>query len=105
MPVNCNEGDTGNVNSYYLLLSGIISSSITSAIISAIITVVIMRLICELKCRRKKKKSSPHNSSHFHNSSIQNVPGPLYEEVDLTNKDFTLNFSQNVAYQSTLNKQ
>ena len=95
------ECECDNINSLYLLPSGILPSGITSAIISAIITVVVLRLFCELKCKRKKKTSCPHNSSHFHDNSIQNVPGPLYEEVNLSNKDFTLNFSQNAAYQST----
>ena len=81
-----------NTNSLYLLPSGLIPTSITSAFISAIITVVVLRLFCELKCRRTKKTSSPHNSSHFRDNSSPNVPGPLYEEVDLSNKDFTLNF-------------
>ena len=93
-----------NTNSLYILPSGIIPTGITSAIISAIITVVVLRLFCEFKCRRKKKTSSPQNSSHFNDNSIPNVPGPHYEEVDLSNKDFTLNFFRNVAYQSTSNK-
>ena len=100
--VYCNECDSGGMNSYYLLLIGIIPA-IISAIISAIVTAVILRLFSELKCRSKKKISFSNNSSHFPERSIQNAPGPLYEEVDLTNKDFTLNFSQNVAYQYTSN--
>ena len=99
-----NECECDNINSLYLLPSGIIPSGITSAIISAIITFLVLRLFCELKCKRKKKTSSSQNSSHFHENSIQNVPVPLYEEVDLSNKGFNLNFSQNVAYQSTSNK-
>ena len=101
----CSECDSGNSHSLYLLLSGILPTIVISTIISIIVTAVFFRLFCEIKCKRKTKTiSSPQHSSHFHDKSFQDIPGPLYEEVDLTDKEFHLKCSHNVAYQSTSNK-
>ena len=91
-------------NSLYLHISGIFASSIITAIITSIIITIVMRLLCEVKCRRRNRTTSLHSSTHSHDKSLQNLAGPVYEEVDLTNKDFPLKCSQNVAYLSTSNQ-
>ena len=98
---SCNESYCNNNNSFPLLVV-IIPSNIISAIVSAILTAVIMRLFCEVKYKKvinRTKHYSPNNSPHHR--SVQNVTGPLYDEVQLTDKDNPMNLSQNVAYQST----
>ena len=94
-----------NSNSFYVMISGtVFSSSLITAIISTIITVIATRLCCEGKCSRKNSITTSHSST-YHEQSLQSVAGPLYEEVELTNKDLPLNYSQNVAYQSTSKKE
>ena len=91
-------------HSSQLLIIGICASSVIAATISAVITAVLMRIILlVMKCkRRKSKKDSSHQNSP--QNSVHNVNGPFYEELELTNKENTLDFAQNVAYVSTLKK-
>ena len=99
------ECDCNVSNYFYPIISGtVLSTSIVTAIISTMTTAIIMRLFCDEKCRGRNRISTPYNSTHSHEQSIQNVVGPLYEEVELPNKDLPLNYSQNVAYQSTSKK-
>jgi len=103
--------DECQCNSSHLLITGIfpaiiitaIITAITATVISAIITAVIMRLYFKVKSRRRNavKCSSPLDHAETHENSPPNTTGPLYEEVELTDKDRSLKFSQNVAYQST----
>ena len=95
-----NKCENGNSNSVYLLSGIILSTSIITAVTSAIFAAFVMRLFFEVKCRKRINKSN--SPTHSHARSLQNVVGPLYEEVELPNKDIT--FSQNVAYQSTSRK-
>ena len=88
--------------SVYLLSGSILCTSIITAVISAIFAAVTMRLFFEVKIRKRGNKSN--SPTHSNDRSFQNVAGPLYEEVELTDKDSPLNFSQNVAYQSTSRK-
>ena len=85
----------------YLIFGTTLSTSVVTAIISMIFTAVIMRLCSEVKCRKSFKTTS---LTYSHDRSLQNVAGPLYEEVELANNNWPLNFSQNVAYQSALKK-
>ena len=77
------------------LITGICSSSAISAIISAIITAVVLRLLFVMRCKRRKIKNST-------SKSVCNVNGPIYEEIEIINKENTFNVSHNAAYQSTL---
>ena len=61
-----------------------------------------MKMFCEVKYRRRTKTTS--SSTHSHATTFQDVAGKLYEEFELTNKDFPLNVSQNVSYQPTSKK-
>ena len=97
-----NECEHGICISVYLLSGTILSTSIITAVISAIFAAVIMRMFFQVKIRKRVNKSN--SPTHSHDRSFQNVAGPLYEEVELTEKDSPLNFSQNVAYQSTSRK-
>ena len=97
-----NECDQGISNSVYLLSELVLSTNIITAVISAILAAVIVRLFFQVKCRKRNKLISP---THSHNRSIQNLAEPLYQEVELMNNNLPINFSQNVAYQSTIRKQ
>ena len=79
------------------LITGICSSSTISVIISVIITAVVLRLLLVMRCKRRRVKNS-------NPKSVPNVNGPLYEEIEITNKENALNLSQNAAYQSVLKK-
>ena len=94
----CKECDCSVSTSIYLLSGAISSTSVITAIVTAILTVIIMRLFCKVKCRRRNKSAS---STQCHDRSSLNASGPLYEELELTNKNLTLNFSQNADYQCT----
>ena len=95
-----NECDCNGCNNFYPIISGtVLFTSIVTAIISTMTTAIIMSLFCDEKCRGKNRISTAYVSTHSHEQFIQNAVGPLYEEVELTNKDLPLNYSQNVAYQ------
>jgi len=47
------------------------------------------------------KSLSPLDRAETQENSPPNTTGPLYEEVEPTDKDISLKFSENVAYQST----
>jgi len=100
----CEKCQRDNGNSFHLLVSGIPTTSITTAIISAIITAVIMRMFFEMKCRKRKRNNSfsPQISTTSQENPIPISTGPVYDEVELTGNNYSLSFSQNVAYESTL---
>ena len=99
------EGDCNKSNSFNVVISAtVLSTSIVTAIISTMVTAIAMTLFCEVKCRSKNRISTSHSSTHSHELSLQNVAGPLYEEMELTNKDLISNYSHNVAYQFTSRK-
>jgi len=89
-------------NSFHLLITGICPAFTITAVVTAIITAVIMKFYFEVKSRRRNiiKFSSPLNCADTTENAHLNTTGPLYEEVELTDKDISLKFSQNVAYHS-----
>ena len=58
-----------------------------------------MRLFFEVECREEGTMQLLHNNMI---DPFQMQLDHYYEEVELTHKKFTLNFSQNVAYQSSI---
>jgi len=49
-----------------------------------------------MKSKRFTNASLTESTSQF---SSQNVRGPVYEEIELTDSSTNINFSQNVAYE------
>ena len=91
-----------NKTYFPVCISGILAGSVIAVIMSSTITAVILKIFFEVKCKKRSKIYSPSIATHSHNNSIQNTTGPVYEEINLTDANTSLNYSQNVAYQCTL---
>jgi len=57
---------------------------------------LVHRVMVHMKSRRFGNTSHTESASKF---SSHNVRGPVYEEIELTDKSTNINFSQNVAYE------